>query len=748
MFRASLLALIGLLVLPAVASAHALLIASNPAPGAGLAAAPAAITATFSEPLNRPLSSLKLTTTAGAAVRATVASDGETRLVLRPLQRLARGVYELRWRTVSADDGHTAEGSYSFGVRAVVRGAAESAPAGPLAAGGWWRTMLDAAFDGALILFCGGVFCSALLSAPGEPGGWLVPDGHRSEIARRQWRVTIGIGAAAVVCSLVATLADAAHAGGGLSARALHAYFLSDAAGYARLAVPAMLLASVVMAARGAPGRASALAVLALAAVAAGGHASSAHLSGVAFASDLVHLMAASVWLGGIVNLAIAWVPRLREMGVAGRRRIVEVVLPRFGRVALPAFITLVIAGGVNAATELGTPRALWTDGYGRVLLVKTALVGVVALLSYKHALRLRPRLLAARDYDIRLERRHWRLLASEPILGTGIVLAAALLVAYAPPIDLSRALALASVRAGAARDTLAQGSRLSVAGEAGPYIVNALVSHDAHGISVEVRTLTALQRPVALQARVPGVASTGRCGVGCTRLVLPGSPAALHVDVASSDGVYRVSLPIRYQTGAGATAQRILTQVERSERRLRSVAILETLGSGTGSPEVTAYQVGTPDRFAYQLSRDGRAVSDTTIIGVHEWTRTAGQKLWEKGVYGGGGPPFSAVGYLGWWTPFAGQAQLLDRSHTSAGDRADIATVSLIPGLGTVWLRFAIDVTHDRVLHIAMITTAHFMTQIWGAFNAPAPINSPAPGLTVRGKSGRSGRFPASGQT
>ena len=495
-----------------------------------------------------------------------------------------------------------------------------------------------------------------------------------------------------------------------------------------------MLLASVVTAARGAPGRASGPAVLALAAVAVGGHASSAHLSGVAFASDLVHLIAASVWLGGIVNLALAWVPRLREMGATGRRRIVEMVLPRFGRVALPAFITLVIAGAVNAATELGTPRALWTDGYGRVLLVKTALVGVVALLSYKHALRLRPRLLASRDYDTRLERRHWQLLASEPILGTGIVLAAALLVAYAPPIDLSRALALASVRAGAGRDTSAQGSQLSVAGEAGSYIVNALVNHDAHGVSIEVRTLTALQQPAALQVRVPGVTPSGRCGVGCTRLALPGSPAALRVDVASRGRVYRVSLPIRYQAGAGATAQRILTQVERSERRLRTVAIHETLGSGTGPPEVTAYQVGTPDRFAYQLSRDGRAVSDTTIVGTHEWTRAAGQKLWEEGVYGGGGPPFSAPGYLGWWTPFAGQPQLQGRSHTTAGDRADIAAVSRIPGLGIVWLRFAIDLTHDRVLHISMITTAHFMTQSWGAFDAAAPIEPPATGLVASG--------------
>ena len=188
-------------------------------------------------------------------MRATVTSDGSTRLVLRPLHRLARGVYELRWRTVSADDEHTAQGSYSFGVRAAVVGPAQSAAASPLAEGGWLRALLDAAFDGALILFCGGVFCSALLSPPGSgPGAWLLPDPSRREVARRQWRVMIATGGAAVLCSLVATLADAAHAGGGLGARALHAYLLSDAAGYARLAVPAMLLLSVLIAARGLPG--------------------------------------------------------------------------------------------------------------------------------------------------------------------------------------------------------------------------------------------------------------------------------------------------------------------------------------------------------------------------------------------------------------------------------------------------------------------------------------------------------------
>ena len=729
--RASVVALIGLLVVPATASAHALPIESTPPPGASVAGAPPAITVTFSEPLNRPLSTLTLTNSRGAVVPSTVTSDGRAGLALRPVRRLARGVYDVRWRTVSADDGHTAQGAYSFGVRAAVAGPAVSAAPGPLAAGGWLRALLDATFDGALILFCGSVFCAALLSPRGsDPGAWLVADadGGSREVGRREWRVTIAIGGAAALVSVAATLADAAHAGGGLGGRALHDYLLSDFAGYTRVAVPALLLLAVLMAARGASRWASAAAVTALAAVAAGGHSSSARLSGVAFTADLVHLVAASVWLGGIAVIAITWVPRLRELGAAGRRRVLGVVLPRFGAVALPAFLALVVAGALNAATELGSPRASWSTAYGRVLLVKTALVGVVAVLSYAHALRLRPRLLGAgRRYDAALERRHWRLLATEPIVGVGIVVAAALLLAYAPPIDVAGELTAAHAVPGAAvREASAPGSQLSVAGEAGPYIVNAVVTRGARGVTVELRTLDALQHPVSLPVRVPGGAGGGSCGAGCTLLALAGPRPVLAAYVEGGGHTYRVSLPIRYDPGASHVARQLLALVEGSDRRLRSVAIDETLGSGTGAPEVTAYRVGTPDRFAYRLSHDGRLVSDTTIVGTHEWTRNAGRKRWQASVYGGGGPPFSAAGYLGWWTPFVGSPQLLDRFDVGGDERADVATVSRIPDLGTVWLRLAIDVTHRRVLQIGMITTAHFMTQTWSAFNHAPPISPP----------------------
>ena len=161
-----------------------------------------------------------------------------------------------------------------------------------------------------------------------------------------------------------------------------------------------------------------------------------------------------------------------------------------------------------------------------------------------------------------------------------------------------------------------------------------------AGGVSVELRTLTALQHPVSLPVRAPGGVERRSVRRRLHPTGASGTSPALAVEVDAPGHAYRCRLPIRYQPGGEAIARRLLALVERaSAAGFGSVAIRETLGSGTGAPEVTAYQVGMPDRFAYRLSRDGRPVSDTTIVGTHEWTRPAGQKRWQESVYGGGGP-------------------------------------------------------------------------------------------------------------
>jgi putative copper export protein len=62
-------------------------------------------------------------------------------------------------------------------------------------------------------------------------------------------------------------------------------------------------------------------------------------------------------------------------------------VLDRFGRIALPAFVVVVTAGAANALIELGSVSQLWQTAYGRVLIVKIALVSAIVAASYTHAL-------------------------------------------------------------------------------------------------------------------------------------------------------------------------------------------------------------------------------------------------------------------------------------------------------------------------------------------------------------------------
>jgi hypothetical protein len=64
--------------------------------------------------------------------------------------------------------------------------------------------------------------------------------------------------------------------------------------------------------------RAAALALLAaLGAIAIGGHANSASPRALALTSDWAHLLAATVWVGGIAQITVTWLPGVRALTTA-----------------------------------------------------------------------------------------------------------------------------------------------------------------------------------------------------------------------------------------------------------------------------------------------------------------------------------------------------------------------------------------------------------------------------------------------
>jgi copper transport protein len=114
------------------------------------------------------------------------------------------------------------------------------------------------------------------------------------------------------------------------------------------------------------------------------GHADAGDLRRLALLSDSVHVLAMSVWVGGLAMLVA---------GTVWRQPDVRHVVGRFSTMALVSVAALVATGLFQAWRQVRTLSALGPTTYGRELLVKTALV--VAVIAVAAASR---RILKRRD--------------------------------------------------------------------------------------------------------------------------------------------------------------------------------------------------------------------------------------------------------------------------------------------------------------------------------------------------------------
>jgi putative copper export protein/methionine-rich copper-binding protein CopC len=126
--------------------------------------------------------------------------------------------------------------------------------------------------------------------------------------------------------------------------------------------------------------------VLILASFSLGSHAAAVTGSGWAILADLFHLVAAAIWLGGLLLLAlILWQARRLEATPAAMalRRLVA----RFSAIATVAVFALTVTGVFSSFVQLRSFDQLWSTTYGWVLLAKLVLVGAtlaLALLNHR----------------------------------------------------------------------------------------------------------------------------------------------------------------------------------------------------------------------------------------------------------------------------------------------------------------------------------------------------------------------------
>jgi copper transport protein len=171
------------------------------------------------------------------------------------------------------------------------------------------------------------------------------------------------------------------------------------------------------------------------------GHASIESPVGVFFPSDVIHVLAASVWVGAIACLLLALPRATRELDGPDRSRLLLATLARFSPAALASVIAIAITGVVQAYIDVRTLHGLLHSTYGALIIVKTILLALLIALGAINRERLIPALRrvvgagATPGAAGLLARRTMR---GELALMLAVFGVTTALVSYAPPIDLA----------------------------------------------------------------------------------------------------------------------------------------------------------------------------------------------------------------------------------------------------------------------------------------------------------------------
>ena len=101
-------------------------------------------------------------------------------------------------------------------------------------------------------------------------------------------------------------------------------------------------------------------------------HAASSGSHALAIGSLLIHVIALSFWVGGVIAIAL--------LNQEDRK----ISLPRFSQIALWAAIAVVISGVINASARLNFAAA-WSSSYAYVVILKVLITFVLLYFGYKH---------------------------------------------------------------------------------------------------------------------------------------------------------------------------------------------------------------------------------------------------------------------------------------------------------------------------------------------------------------------------
>ena len=189
---------VGLLVGTPTASAHALLVRSDPSSGATVASSPKTVKMWFNEEITPDQSSARIVDSDGAVVTGTrPVSSGDPRLLQLALPPLPTDSYGVLWTVTAEDDGHTTTGTVVFGVGVSVAAPAPSDTTPSTSPGDvvrhWLRIGALAAMVGAT-----GILLIFLWIGADPKVEITVTAVERRMLLLAAWSAVVGLGVAAV----------------------------------------------------------------------------------------------------------------------------------------------------------------------------------------------------------------------------------------------------------------------------------------------------------------------------------------------------------------------------------------------------------------------------------------------------------------------------------------------------------------------------------------------------------------------
>ena len=382
-------------MISAPALAHAFVTRTDPVDGATLAEAPRQIRLWFSEEVALNLSKFAVIDSAGQSISidAVHSEAADPAQVTLDLPELKPSAYRVTWDALSTDDLHITSGSIVFGVQTAAGSAVaqiESAPATTDVLARWIDFV-------ALTTLIGAVVMALVARSLGDVNADLIAVATRRLLSLALWAtvaalftgsgglvsqaVTLRSGGASVFEALGQLLTQTSYGSRWLMREGWSIVLLGIIVWQRRqIKVNQLVLASTLP-----------LLIALLVLQAMNGHATAFNDSSlVRVAADAVHLLAAGLWVGGLIALVVAVVPLLRRG--TDEAALARLILKRFGVLAASSLGVLVVTGLYNSGQQVASLDALLFTLYGQALMLKIGLILTVGLMGLINATLLHPR--------------------------------------------------------------------------------------------------------------------------------------------------------------------------------------------------------------------------------------------------------------------------------------------------------------------------------------------------------------------